>query len=225
MIKRGASRIYTVHDLSSLSVTGEQTVPRHHMKSRDVDEDLEDSSLEIDSDPETEPMSTLQSDAKEKKRHKKSINPFYPSSIKMRNSFDRRRWAHLFPLRDDGTPIYDHWIEMNAQQQVCEPKKSAKGLYAFEVSTTMDENTWISTAGVAWKSLTIPACLPLTTDFYPSEKLFSKYFKEKKYNLIISAIREQYGNINMDHSKIKPLKEVFQVKNLIFLYLTPKYIF
>lgn len=211
MLKRGASRIYTVHDLSSLGAS-EQVVPRHHMK-RDAEEDLEDSSLEIDSDPETEPMTTNQFESKEKKRHKKSINPFYPSSIKMRNSFDRRRWAHLFPLRDDGTPIYDHWFEMNSQQQVSyasyEAKKSAKT--PVEMSTTIEDNTSISTAGVAWKSLTIPACLPLTTDFYPSEKLFRKYFKEKKYNLIISAIREQYGNINMDHSKIKPLKEVFQV--------------
>lgn len=211
-LKRGASRIQTVPDLSALSSTNELASvasARHHLK-RETEEELEDSSLEIDSDPETEPSNVIHSENnKEKKRQRKPINPFYPSSMKMRNSFDRRRWAHLFPLRDDGTPIYDHWFEMNSQQQQVSYESHKKTLLE-SISSTLDENTSISTAGVAWKSLTIPACLPLTTDFYPSEKLFGKYFKETKYNLIISAIREQYGNINMDHSKIKPLREVFQ---------------
>ena len=27
-------------------------------------------------------------------------------------SFERRRWAHTFPLRSDGTPIFQHWTSV-----------------------------------------------------------------------------------------------------------------
>jgi hypothetical protein len=40
---------------------------------------------------------------------KSKVNPFMPSAIKPRMSFERRRWAHIFPLRSDGTPILPNW--------------------------------------------------------------------------------------------------------------------
>jgi DEP domain-containing protein 5 len=42
------------------------------------------------------------------KKTKKRVNPFKPSSFKPKMSFERRRWAHVFPLSTDGTPIYEH---------------------------------------------------------------------------------------------------------------------
>jgi len=43
------------------------------------------------------------------------VNPFAPSSFKPRMSFERRRWAHTFPLRSDGTPIFQHWTTVQGQ--------------------------------------------------------------------------------------------------------------
>jgi hypothetical protein len=37
------------------------------------------------------------------------VNPFAPSLLNPINSFEQRRWAHTFLLRNDGTPILSHW--------------------------------------------------------------------------------------------------------------------
>jgi len=46
------------------------------------------------------------------------VNPFAPSSFKPRMSFERRRWAHTFPLRSDGTPIFQHWTSVRGQSEL-----------------------------------------------------------------------------------------------------------
>ena len=45
-------------------------------------------------------------------------NPFAPSSFAPRMSFERRRWAHAFPLRSDGTPIFQHWTSVQTQNEL-----------------------------------------------------------------------------------------------------------
>ena len=74
--------------------------------------DDDDSLLELDTDPEQngEPNYTS-------KRNLPKVNPFCPSSFKPKMSFERRRWAHAFPLRSDGTPIYDHWTSVQTNTE------------------------------------------------------------------------------------------------------------
>ena len=80
------------------------------------DENYEDdSSLELDSD--SEQMTTSVTDVNGSsiniaKRLDLKVNPFKPSSYKPKMSFERRRWAHTFPLRSDGTPIFQHWTSV-----------------------------------------------------------------------------------------------------------------
>lgn len=38
---------------------------------------------------------------------------------------------------------------------------------------------------VDWKSLTIPACLPVTTDYFPDERLLNNHYKVHNYELFI----------------------------------------
>jgi DEP domain-containing protein 5 len=72
-------------------------------------ENDDDSSLELESDNE---VNHQESSSNGQKRVKSKVNPFQPSSIRPKMSFERRRWAHTFPLRSDGTPIYQHWISV-----------------------------------------------------------------------------------------------------------------
>ena len=80
------------------------------------DENYEDdSSLELDSD--SEQMTTSVTDVNGSsiniaKWLDLKVNPFKPSSYKPKMSFERRRWAHTFPLRSDGTPIFQHWTSV-----------------------------------------------------------------------------------------------------------------
>lgn len=60
-----------------------------------------DSSLEYESDNEP-----TYDESTGVKKLKSKVNPFMPSSIKNRMSTQRRPWAHIFPLRSDGSPIF-----------------------------------------------------------------------------------------------------------------------
>ena len=65
--------------------------------------------------------------------------------------------------------------------------------------------------GVAWKSLTIPSCLPLTTDFFPSKNFKKNFLCSSNYTLLLDDdIREQYGysNYGSEQNKI-PMEKVF----------------
>ena len=49
------------------------------------------------------------------------------------------------------------------------------------------DQDWTTTilTGVDWKSLSIPACLPMTTDYFPDQKTFEDDFCLYNYNVII----------------------------------------
>ena len=44
--------------------------------------------------------------------------------------------------------------------------------------------------GVDWKSLTLPACLPMTTDFFPSEETMKNDYVESNYSLLPDLIND-----------------------------------
>ena len=64
--------------------------------------------------------------------------------------------------------------------------------------------------GVAWKSLTTPACLPWTTDYFPNKKTWESKFSElSNYTLLLEDIREQYGCNNYQYNKNISMDQVF----------------
>lgn len=128
-LKRAASRINALSDTiqtntastltyGTVAATANTTTTSSllHTKSsitnhnRTADELEEDSSFDYDSDTEITPSTAPNNQLS----IRKTINPFSPSTIKVRMSFDRRRFAHLFPLRSDGTPIFQHWMTVTS---------------------------------------------------------------------------------------------------------------
>jgi len=49
------------------------------------------------------------------------------------------------------------------------------------------------TTGVDWKSLTIPACLPITTDYFPDQRSLQNDFVVSDYSMIPDDVNADYG--------------------------------
>ncbi len=223
-----------------------RTISKQQSQVKTNDDQDDDLLIELESDPET--MSTSQITFGKNMYHKK-VNPFSPSTMNPRMSFDRRRWAHLFPLKPDGTPIFQHWKKVKSTDSDNIPfgnggnfnhssdggffEKSSiddfstsyengkingnsslqnpivadnKFLNNRKNSTDLDSDECIATmiAGVAWKSLTIPACLPLTTDYMPNEdKCQANFVRVKSYTLVLEQIREEHHFIGGNNTGIK----------------------
>ena len=56
--------------------------------------------------------------------------------------------------------------------------------YLFQRPQDQDWTATILT-GVDWKSLSIPACLPMTTNYFPDQKTFEDDFFWYNYNVIL----------------------------------------
>uniref|UniRef100_A0A663M9U4 GATOR1 complex protein DEPDC5 n=1 Tax=Athene cunicularia TaxID=194338 RepID=A0A663M9U4_ATHCN len=106
------------------------------------------------------------------------INPFAPSRMPMKLTSNRRRWMHTFP------------VGMNLKTQNKDSLEDA-------VSNSPDPILTLSappvvpgfccTVGVDWKSLTTPACLPLTTDYFPDRQSLQNDYTEGCYDLLPEA--------------------------------------
>ncbi|XP_045881230.1 GATOR complex protein DEPDC5 isoform X7 [Meles meles] len=106
------------------------------------------------------------------------INPFAPSRMPMKLTSNRRRWMHTFP------------VGMN-------PRTQNKDSLEDSVYTSPDPILTLSappvvpgfccTVGVDWKSLTTPACLPLTTDYFPDRQGLQNDYTEGCYDLLPEA--------------------------------------
>lgn len=87
----------------------------------------------------------------------------------MKLTSNRRRWMHTFP------------VGMN-------PRTQNKDSVEDSVSASPDPMPgFCCTVGVDWKSLTTPACLPLTTDYFPDRQGLQNDFKEGCYDLLPEA--------------------------------------
>ncbi|XP_066226526.1 GATOR1 complex protein DEPDC5 isoform X3 [Saccopteryx leptura] len=106
------------------------------------------------------------------------INPFAPSRMPMKLTSNRRRWMHTFP------------VGMN-------PRTQNKDSLEDSISTSPEPILTLSappvvpgfccTVGVDWKSLTTPACLPLTTDYFPDRQGLQNDYTEGCYDLLPEA--------------------------------------
>lgn len=93
---------------------------RDHNQNLDYEgyDDFEMNSSYDESDPDTtfyeesNQSLTAANYSSASRKMKTKLNPFMPSSIKQRISSQRRPWAHIFPLRSDGSPLLDHWFSV-----------------------------------------------------------------------------------------------------------------
>ncbi|TYZ66574.1 hypothetical protein PybrP1_010056 [[Pythium] brassicae (nom. inval.)] len=97
---------------------------------------------------------------------------------------DRRRWSHLFPV-------------LTASQQ----GYAAVGASAESHHHHHGGDKTIH-LGPNWKSLTSPAILPLTTDFYPSAKELRTSYTESFYTLTLPSMLSETVPKYSDHNEL-----------------------
>uniref|UniRef100_A0A8C3KP59 GATOR1 complex protein DEPDC5 n=1 Tax=Calidris pygmaea TaxID=425635 RepID=A0A8C3KP59_9CHAR len=106
------------------------------------------------------------------------INPFAPSRMPMKLTSNRRRWMHTFP------------VGMNLKTQnrdSLEDTVSNSPDPILTLSAPPVVPGFCCTVGVDWKSLTTPACLPLTTDYFPDRQSLQNDYTEGCYDLLPEA--------------------------------------
>uniref|UniRef100_A0A8C5CAZ6 DEP domain-containing protein n=1 Tax=Gadus morhua TaxID=8049 RepID=A0A8C5CAZ6_GADMO len=141
------------------------------------------------------------------------INPFAPSRMPMKLTSNRRRWMHTFPVGPSGEAIQIHhqtrqnMEELQGSQQADPAHTSAELLeLAYHEATGRSGHQsgleggspachdglsappsvprFCCTVGVDWKSLTTPACLPLTTDYFPERPALQNDYTQGCYDLL-----------------------------------------
>lgn len=61
-----------------------------------------------------------------------------------------------------------------------------------------------------WKSLTIPACLPITTDYFPDQRALQIDYVVSLYNLLPDDVNNDYANQRAIYKEPLTTKEVFR---------------
>jgi hypothetical protein len=62
---------------------------------------------------------------------------------------------------------------------------------------------------VDWKSVTIPACLPLTTDYFPDERSLHVDYLVSDYNLLPDDVNADYSSQRAVYRRPLTTREVF----------------
>uniref|UniRef100_A0A8C3D3C8 GATOR1 complex protein DEPDC5 n=1 Tax=Cairina moschata TaxID=8855 RepID=A0A8C3D3C8_CAIMO len=106
------------------------------------------------------------------------INPFAPSRMPMKLTSNRRRWMHTFPVGMNLKPQNKDSLE-DAVSNSSDP--------ILTLSAPPVVPGFCCTVGVDWKSLTTPACLPLTTDYFPDRQSLQNDYTEGCYDLLPEA--------------------------------------
>ncbi|XP_060856853.1 GATOR complex protein Iml1 isoform X2 [Metopolophium dirhodum] len=134
------------------------------------------------------------------------INPFDKSRYHVKLTSNRRRWSHTFPEIPKSTKKSYDDIELSGDtEDSCEmenieilEKKLSVNIIKLQkfrieekqnITSTCEcssdfELTNMCTPGVDWKSLVFPACLPITTDYFPDEVNLQSYYLFSNYNLL-----------------------------------------
>lgn len=64
--------------------------------------------------------------------------------------------------------------------------------------------------GVDWKSLTIPACLPITTDYFPDKRSLQNDYLVSDYNLLPDDVNADFAQNRAIYKKPLTTNEVFK---------------
>lgn len=65
-------------------------------------------------------------------------------------------------------------------------------------------------SGVDWKSLTIPACLPITTDYFPDQRSLHNDYVVSDYTLLPEGVNLDYAQNRAIYRKPLTTEEVFK---------------
>ena len=121
------------------------------------------------------------------KRKKSFINPFDPAKVHIEVNSHQCRWIHTFPRDTQGRAFQTHHINNKSNKHQLENLEEEKELAVrpFKSATSFIQNfALVRRSGMDWTSLTEPACLPLTTDYYPDETIISNDYLDYNSSLI-----------------------------------------
>ncbi|XP_043269598.1 GATOR complex protein Iml1 isoform X3 [Venturia canescens] len=85
-----------------------------------------------------------------------------------------------------------------------------KSLTLLWGATGEQEWTPALTTGVDWKSLTIPACLPITTDYFPDKRSLQNDYLVSDYNLLPDDVNADFAQQRAIYKKPLTTAEVFK---------------
>ncbi|XP_034950976.1 GATOR complex protein Iml1 isoform X3 [Chelonus insularis] len=85
-----------------------------------------------------------------------------------------------------------------------------KSLTLLWGATGEQEWTPALTTGVDWKSLTIPACLPITTDYFPDKRALQNDYVVSDYNLLPDDVNADFAQQRAIYKKPLTTAEVFK---------------
>ncbi|XP_043241781.1 GATOR complex protein Iml1-like isoform X2 [Amphibalanus amphitrite] len=147
------------------------------------------------------------------------FNPFDPSNIVVKHTSNRRRWTHIFPKGPKGVLFQQHHYanargldvggkdapRVSSDQAMGSPSLS----FLWGASST-GEQEWSAhiTTGVDWKSLTTPACLPITTDYFPDERSLQKDYFLFEYSILPDDVGGCAEDVGGAHRQLTT-REVF----------------
>ncbi|KAH9637753.1 hypothetical protein HF086_009421 [Spodoptera exigua] len=142
------------------------------------------------------------------------INPFDPSHVTVKLTSNRRRWTHIFPKGN----VIGRKRMISASGTL-----AVLGVVSGTPSTTNNaslallwgatgEQEWTPalTTGVDWKSLTIPACLPITTDYFPDKRSLQNDYLVSDYNLLPDDVNADFAQNRAIYKEPLTTMEVFK---------------
>ncbi|PSN43947.1 DEP domain-containing protein 5 [Blattella germanica] len=148
------------------------------------------------------------------------INPFDPSHVTIKLTSNRRRWTHIFPKGPTGVLIQQHHYQAvpalsNTEQQ------GFDGGSTYSTSPGNENSAPIGSLprsisqiafhdSVDWKSLTIPACLPITTDYFPDKRSLQNDYLVSDYNLLPDDVNADFAQQRAIYKKPLTTAEVFR---------------
>lgn len=125
------------------------------------------------------------------------VNPFDPTQTKVHITSNRRRWTHIFPKAAPAreTSDDDEKTDLVPSNNVDEGVGSSDEISGQPLS---EANNWeeMRNAGVDWKSLTVPASLPLTTDYIPKKADLDNNYLITEYEIRPEAFTSGYRSGN-----------------------------
>lgn len=71
-------------------------------------------------------------------------------------------------------------------------------------------NPIFTSSGVDWKSLTIPACLPITTDYFPDKRSLQNDYVVSDYNLLPDDVNADFAQNRAIYKDPLTTMEVFK---------------
>ncbi|CAG9822060.1 unnamed protein product [Phaedon cochleariae] len=90
------------------------------------------------------------------------------------------------------------------------PKNTTKRLTLLWGATGEQEWTPALTTGVDWKSLTIPACLPITTDYFPDRRALNIDYVVSLYSLLPDSVNADFAQQRSTNKRPLTTAEVFR---------------